>query len=274
MSLTMTTPAIPESRQPVLAGGVANHIAGILRRRGLDPSKAAFTEDRPDDTDEYQREVNQQAWVNSLRLSGHGDYARYSVDLLDASQYPDAIRAFVEGIAEARKLNREQLKLPEEERTTFRPNIQHLVAFGSVGSGKTVAAAAAGALAVEMGVMARFVSHSAYLHWLRPNSAPSGLTPTTIVERYERCELLILDDLCNEMDEYATNHVRTLTTNLVTARANSGRSTLFTTNLDSEQVATVLGDRLASRIGKQAEVLEMVGNDRRKPKTWGIRRTF
>jgi hypothetical protein len=274
MSLATTELAVPESRQPVQAGSPIAHVASILRRRGLDPANAGSFEDRPDSTDAHQREVFKQAWVNSLRLSGHGDYTRYTVDSLDKEQFPDAIRLFVEGLVDARKLNREQLALPEEQRQTFRPNVQHLVAFGSVGSGKTVAAAAAGNLAVEMGVMARFVSHSAFLHWLRPNSAPAGLTPTQIVERYERPELLILDDLCNEMDEYATNHVRTLTSNLITARANSGRATFFTTNLDSEQVALVLGDRLASRIGKQAQILEMVGNDRRKPATWGIRRAI
>ncbi|MGW0763454.1 ATP-binding protein [Streptomyces sp. NPDC002814] len=269
MSLTMTAPAIPESRQVVRADGPIAAVANILRRRGMDPSKAAFTEDRPDSTDEYQREVFQQAWVNSLRLSGHEDYARYTLDRLDEKhQFPEHLRRYVEQIVAARQQNREQMALPEGERHIVRPNIQHLILHGTVGSGKTVAAAAAGAYAVSCGVMARFVSHSMYLSWLRPDSAPAGLTQTQVRERYERCDLLILDDLCNEMDEYATNHVRTHTSNLITARLNSGKATLFTTNLNFGQVASVLGDRLASRVGGRATVAKMVGDDRRKPQVW------
>ncbi|MEU0857432.1 ATP-binding protein [Streptomyces griseofuscus] len=268
MSVATTAPAVPGAREPVRASGPVAAIADILRRRGLDPARAAHTEDRPDSTSEYQREVNRLAWANSLNLSGHGDYARYNIAVLDEAQYPQHMRKYVDQLAAARTHNRAQLGLPEEERRIVRPNIQHLIAHGTVGSGKTVAAAAAGAYAVECGLMARFVSHSMYLAWLRPDSAPAGLTPTQVRERYERCDLLILDDLCNEMDEYATNHVRTHTSNLITARLNSGRATLFTTNISFDQVAAVLGDRLASRVGNRATVLRMVGDDRRKPQRW------
>ncbi|MFF0754425.1 ATP-binding protein [Streptomyces sp. NPDC004267] len=274
MSLAMPAPAIPDSRMPVLAGGAMSAVASILQRRGLDPSKAMHTEDRPDSTSEYQRDVYRQAWVNSLRLSGHADYARYNLGKLDNAQDPKALRIFVDAIAEARAFDRQEAKKPEGEREKARLNVQHMMAFGTVGAGKTVAAAAAGAYAVERGLMARFVSHALFLHWLRPDCAPAGLTATQVRERYERCDLLILDDLCQEMDEYATNHVRTHTSNLITARLNSQKATLFTTNLSSDQVAHVLGDRLASRIGNNAQVLEMVGSDRRKPTTWGTKRTF
>ncbi|MEU5181168.1 ATP-binding protein [Streptomyces longwoodensis] len=250
------------------ADGPIGAVAKILRSRGIDPTNAFQTEDRPDDTAEYQHEVYQQAWVNSLRLSGHDDYARFTLDSLDAEQCPQVMRSFVGQLAAARRHNREQEKLPVEQRSILRPKVRHLIAHGTTGSGKTVAAAAAGAFAVQCGLMARFVSHSKYLDWLRPDRAPSGLTQTQVVERYERCDLLILDDLCNELNEYATNHVRTHTSNLITARLNSGRATLFTTNLSFAQVTEVLGDRLASRIGGQAMPVEMVGNDRRKPITW------
>ncbi|PRH80568.1 hypothetical protein C6N75_03425 [Streptomyces solincola] len=268
MSLTMTAPAIPEARQVVRADGPIAAVASILRRRGMDPGKAALTEDRPDSTDEYQREVYRQAWVNSLRLSGHDDYARFTLAKLHADQFPDHVRTYVDKCVEARARNREQDKLPEDEREIVRPTIQHLILHGSTGTRKTATAAAAGAYAVERGLMTRFVSHSKYLGWLRPDSAPAGLTRTQILERYERCDVLILDDLCEEMDEYATNHVRTLTNNLITARANKGRGTIFTTNLNFDQVEVVLGERLASRIGGRALPLKLVGDDARKPQRW------
>lgn len=268
MSLTMTAPAIPEARQVVRADGPIAAVASILRRRGMDPGKATLTEGRPDSTDEYQREVYRQAWVNSLRMSGHDDYARFTLAKLHADQFPDHVRTYVDKCVEARALNREQEKLPESEREIVRPTIQHLILHGSTGTRKTATAAAAGAYAVARGLMTRFVSHSKYLGWLRPDSAPAGLTRTQILERYERCDVLILDDLCEEMDEYATNHVRTLTNNLITARANKGRGTIFTTNLNFDQVEVVLGERLASRIGGRALPLKLVGDDSRKPQRW------
>ncbi|MGA5411546.1 ATP-binding protein [Streptomyces lavendulocolor] len=268
MSLTMTAAAIPESRKVVRAGAAITAVADILKRRGMEPGKTALTEDRPDGTDEYQQEVYRQAWVNSLRLSGHDDYARFTLAKLREDQFPDHVRAYVDKLVEARAHNRDQEKLPEDQREIVRPTIQHLILHGSTGTRKTATAAAAGAYAVERGLMARFVSHSKYLGWLRPDSAPAGLTRTQILERYERCDLLVLDDLCEEMDEYATNHVRTLTNNLITARANKGRGTIFTTNLNFDQVEVVLGERLASRIGGRALPLKLVGDDARKPQRW------
>ncbi|MER6232566.1 ATP-binding protein [[Kitasatospora] papulosa] len=268
MSLMTTALALPESRQVVRADGPVAAVASILRRRAIDPTKLSFAEDRPDSTDEYQREVNRQAWVNSLRLSGHSDYARFTLAKLHEEQFPDHVRTYVDKLVETREHNRQQEKLPEGERDIVRPTVQHLILHGTTGSRKTATAAAAGAYAVERGLMARFLSHSKYLHWLRPDSAPAGLTRTQIVERYERCDVLVLDDTCEEMDEYATNHVRTLTSNLITARLNSGRGTIFTTNLNFGQIEEVLGERLASRIGGRALPLKFVGADARMPQRW------
>jgi DNA replication protein DnaC len=255
-----------ESRQPALAPVAA--VESILRRRGLDPAKAGLTEDRPDHIGDYQRAVNAQSWVNSLRLAGHHDYARFSLDRLHDDQFPDHIRTYVDALVRIRAHNRDQQRLPEAEQDIQRPKVQHLILHGPTGSKKTAAAAGAGAYAVQCGLMPRFVSHSKFLHWLRPDSAPPGLTPVQIMERYERCDLLVLDDLCEEMDGYATNHVRTLTTNLITARLNSGRGTIFTTNLNFDQVEMVLGERLASRIGGGAVPLKFKADDARKPQKW------
>jgi DNA replication protein DnaC len=250
-------------------GGAAAKVASILRQRGLDPAAAAFTEDRPDDTSEYQAEVYRQAWENSLRRAGHTDYIRYRLAHLDENdQHPAHLKKYIDQHVEARAKQRQQQKLPPEQRQFIRPNILNLIMPGTVGTGKTVAAVAAGEYAVSRGLMARFVTHSMYLSWLRPDGAPSGMTALKVVEFYERCDVLVLDDLGNEMDGYATTFVRTATSDLITARINSGRPTIFTTNLNSAQIAEILGDRLASRIGTRAAVLKVVGSDRRAPQTW------
>ncbi|MER7759487.1 ATP-binding protein [Streptomyces sp. NPDC097619] len=269
MSLTLPAPIVTRGAgEPVPVMGPVRRIEAILRHRGLDPGKAALTHDRPASTEAYQQQVFREAWRNSLRLSGHADYVRYTLDKLETGQRPEHLQKFVDQLAAARRHNRDQALLPPEERNERRANVRHVIVAGTVGAGKTVAAAAAGSYAGECGLMARFLSHSMYLSWLRPNSAPAGLTATQVRERYERCDLLILDDLCNEMDDYASHHVRTHTSDLITARINSGRATLFTTNLNFDQVAEVLGERLASRIGARATVLRMTGGDRRKPEKW------
>jgi DNA replication protein DnaC len=267
MSMTAAAPPL-DVEGITAAGGAAAKVLSILQRRGMDPARATLTEDRPDGTSEYQAEVYRQAWENSLRRAGHSEYIRFRLSDLDSEQYPDHLRKYIDSHVEARRQQRAQQSLPPEERQHVRPKILNLVLPGAVGAGKTVAAVAAAAHAVDQGLMARMVTHSLYLSWLRPNGAPSGMSPAQVLEFYERVDVLVLDELCNEMDDYATTFVRTQTSDLITSRVNSGRPTIFTTNLTSAQVTEILGERLASRIGMRAAVLKMVGNDRRRPQSW------
>ncbi|MFF4188121.1 ATP-binding protein [Streptomyces sp. NPDC001691] len=262
MSLTMESPAVA----PV-NGAVAN-VMRILRARGMSVPPAGEFEDRPDSTDEYQAQVNRTAWANSLALSSHDDYNRFRLDRLEPEQEPERLRAFVDALVTVRRHNRAQLRLPAPERSLKTVARLNAVLSGNVGTGKTAAAIAAGSYAVDSGIMVRFLSHSRYLAWLRPNSAPAGMTTLRLKELHERCDLLIVDDLCNELDGYASTFVRTETADLLNARLHSGRATLFTTNLNSAQVGEVLGERFASRIGSQAAHFKMVGGDRRRPLTW------
>ncbi|MFJ8301347.1 ATP-binding protein [Streptomyces sp. NPDC094447] len=267
MAMTLAVPETDKPVVPAVTGAVAN-VMRILQSRGVNPAAAQEYEDRPDSTDAYQLQVSRRAWINSLTMSGHADYRRYSLDRLDEAQQPERLQRFVDSLATVRRHNRAQLQLPEQQRQFKRPPRLHAIMSGNVGTGKTVAAAAAGSYGVEAGLMVRFVGHSRYLSWLRPNSAPSGLTQLQVREYYERCDLLILDDLCNELDEYATTFVRTETAELLNARLHSGRATLFTTNLSFDQIAEVLGERYASRMGSQAAHFPMVGEDRRQPIRW------
>ncbi|MFD3815241.1 ATP-binding protein [Streptomyces rubiginosohelvolus] len=270
MSLTLPG-ATPESssRELVLAGGPVAQVAKILRRRGLEPNKAVFDEGRPDSTEEYQQQVYQEAWVNSLVRAGHSDYTRYKLAHLDeVEQHRDHFQKYIDHHAEARRHNRSQRNLPAEEQQIRRPKIMHMIVPGTTGAGKTVSAVAAGSYAVERGLMARFLVHSHYLKWMRPDGAPPGMTQLMVREFYERCDVLVLDDVCQQMDEYATNHVRDHTSDLISARMHSNRPTIFTTNRNSAQLTVILGEALVSRIGSRAQVLSMQGSDRRKPKTW------
>jgi hypothetical protein len=270
MSTTAAAPTL-DIEGMTSAGGTAARLLGILRQRGIDPARAEFTEDRPDDTAEYQAQVYTQAWENSLRRAGHSDYLRYRLSDLGEEER-DFVQEYIDQHVEVQAKRREQQKLPPHQRQRVTPLVLNAILAGSTGTGKTVTAAAAGRYAVERGLMTRLVPHALYLSWLRPNGAPSGMTATQVIEFHERCDVLILDELAGQMDSYATNFVRTITSNLISARVASNRPTLFTTNLDSDQVTEVLGDALYSRIGMRAGVLEMTGSDRRMPASWGKRK--
>jgi DNA replication protein DnaC len=270
MSLTAAVPTT-DVQGVIAAGGTTARILDILRQRGVDPARAAFTEDRPDGTAEYQAQVYRQAWENSLHRAGHSDYLRYRLKDLGEEER-NFLKTYIDQHVQAREMQRAQSKLPPEKRQHVRPRVLNAILAGSVGAGKTVAAVAAAEYATERGLMARFVSHTKYLSWLRPDGAPSGMTPLQVVEFHERCDVLVLDDTAHEMEAYATNFVRTKTSELITARANSNRPTIFTTNLTSDQIREVLGDAVFSRIGLRAQVWEMTGDDRRAPQEWGKRR--
>lgn len=149
---------------------------------------------------------------------------------------------------------------------------RNLIAYGSVGAGKTSTLVAAGHYAVDRGIGARFVSHQEYLANLRPEGAPpNGMSKIEYRKMMRECQLLVLDDFCAEInvDTAASEFVRRETMDLLGYRLAKKKPNLVSTNLTTPQVQKVLDDRLASRLGMNAVVVPMVERDRRMPKTWG-----
>lgn len=141
---------------------------------------------------------------------------------------------------------------------------------GSVGAGKTATAVAAGYAAVERGILTRYVSHNDYLARLRPGAARGELTSEQYKEKLKTATLLVLDDFCADMsvDAPASEFARRETMELLNYRLHKGKPTIVTTNLSTAQVAKVIDDRLASRLGMNAVVVAMIEKDRREPETW------
>lgn len=225
-----------------------------LLQRSQAERRGAPVEDFPvfDDVREYQLEVRRNAWRRCLVEANHDDYLAMNVDRLDAEQHAETIRYFAQ--------------------TVGRPDakVLNLILVGSIGAGKTSAAISAGHLAVAAGRFVRFATHQQYLDWLRPDGAPSGRSPVWIREQHERADLLILDDLGAEenLDEEASKFVRKETNELLGNRLASGRPTIVTTNLSSEDLSVMLGARMVSRLGARGHVLKFIGEDRRQPIKW------
>lgn len=201
-------------------------------------------------------------WANSIREAAHDDYLRWRLDDLDANQKPNTLRNWLGSLVEAKRLK-------------ARPEILHLIVPGNIGSGKTTALAALGNEASEQGLTVRFVKHATYLTWRRPDGGPSDMRAYDVRKKHVGCDLLILDELCGEMDGIATEFARRETVDLVDSRAAAGRPTAFSTNLRSRStpdspapgIADILGERLLSRMRYRAHKLEIRGPDRRQPST-------
>ncbi|GAA2842789.1 hypothetical protein ACFQ0M_48150 [Kitasatospora aburaviensis] len=257
-------PAAPE--QPAAARARAISDARRVIRNGAAEQWARGAVPAQDDAlwnepDEYRRGVYMTAWLKSLERARHTAYLRHHVTeppgglpaghvLLDSAQHPGALAYWVERLAANHETK------------------QHLIGYGNVGSGKSAALIALGSLAVQSGIMTRYVRHGDYVRWLRPDGAPPGMTAIQVREFHDRCGLLILDELCGEMDGQATEAVRQATGDLLSARIASGLPTAVGTNLHSDQIAKVLGARIVSRLGESAMALEFVHPDRRTPVRW------
>lgn len=213
------------------------------------PTPAPAEEEAP----RSRAEVYRAAWTRSLAASGDAtDLAGWTIDQLDSGQYPAALRAFADGIGTPGAL-------------------RNLVLAGPVGTGKSTAAVAVGNAAADRGVLARYVKHSTYLKWLRPEGSPRDVEPWQIRRRFRECDLLVLDDLAAELNPEvkATEFVRDETLNLIGDRIGTpGRATVITTNQPAEAIVTMFGEQLLSRLSKDGERLIVRGPDRRGRLTW------
>lgn len=215
-----------------------------------------------DDLADWRRDTYATAWANSLRASDSDDLAHWTLDQLAAEQQPDALRAFA-------------------EQCTDKGALRTLVLGGPVGTGKTSAAVAIGNALLEQGRMVRFVRHSTYLKWLRPEGAPTGVEDWQIRRRFRECDVLVLDDLAASLDGdvKAREFVRTETLDLIGDRADSpGKVTIITTNQKAEVrgddgrlvggLTMIFGEQVMSRLSKNGYALTITGPDRRGRLTW------
>ncbi|MFG3132894.1 ATP-binding protein [Streptomyces tendae] len=257
MIATIEAP-VSRSGGPAAVGSDLGWVMRGLRDRNLDdPANLPPESDEAahPELDEGYAEVRRQAWLNSLRLADHSHYNEWTLDQLDDEQHPGRLKNWVTAASLAK-------------RKKVRPKALNGIAYGNTGSGKTTAIVAAGRYAVESGLRTRYLKHTHYLQWLRPNGAPAGYTDKEIVRLFTEIDLLVLDEVCGELDN-ASDWVREKSADLIDARVAAGRPTLCSTNLPSRRIAEIMGSRFLSRLAGGASRFEIVGEDRRMPVSWG-----
>ncbi|MEU5425535.1 hypothetical protein AB0H73_07990 [Streptomyces olivoreticuli] len=257
---TMAAERFIPGREPKRLFEITERTLAALHRGGADLSQLGVPAPPEDsETDLWedvsvpQARARTLAWRNSMAAADHDDYLKWRFPDLDDNQCPKALSGWLGSVVEAK-------------REKARPSTMHFIVSGNIGSGKTTAVAALGNEASDRGLLVRFVQHSTYLTWRRPDGGPDGMSRYEIRRRHvEDPDLLILDELCGEMDGVQTEFVRRETTDLVGSRLASGRPTVFSTNLRRDGIKAVLGERLLSRIEDRAYLAKVVGPDRRMP---------
>ncbi|MDI3102015.1 ATP-binding protein [Streptomyces sp. AN-3] len=263
--MSVTTHAAPARGMNAL-GALSEHIVKVLEKNGADISQLGVPP-QPEPTDALWEDVSvpqararRNMWRNSIVDAAHDEYLAFRFPHLDENQKPKTLVSWLDSLIEAKKLD-------------ARPSHLNMIIPGPIGSGKTAAACTLGNEAAERGLWTLFVKHATYLTWRRPDSAPHNMKAWEVRRKFVECDLLILDELCGEMDMTATEFARRETIDLIDARISAGRPTAYTTNLRSRRkpgsqamgVVDILGERLLSRLESSAHLAAIVGPDRRKP---------
>jgi DNA replication protein DnaC len=211
-----------------------------LRRRGVDI-------DAPlDDTDPYDE---QQQRSLALAYTDANTPARFSAAVADEPDVIDWARQVIDR-AVADSAGHVQ---------RFVRTGPSLLILGSTGVGKTHQAYGALRLIAQAGVRARWVSTTAadFYARLRPRH---GVDSETEFRAVADAPILVFDDLAAAKD---SEWVEAVNYRLVNWRYDRELATIVTSNLEPEELAAALDDRVASRLRQLAKKVSIKGADRR-----------
>ncbi|MBQ7549745.1 MAG: ATP-binding protein [Clostridia bacterium] len=138
-----------------------------------------------------------------------------------------------------------------------------LLMYGATGLGKTHLSLAIAGKAVERGMGVIYTSAQNLFNRLEREKFGRGAdenTEQTIIE----CDLLIIDDLGAE---FCTPFTVSALYNIINSRELEGRPTIISTNLDPAAVNKAYGERIASRLMSNYQLLKFDGSDIRQIKT-------
>ena len=136
-----------------------------------------------------------------------------------------------------------------------------LLLLGSVGVGKTHEAYGAMREMAITGVSARWAATTAADMYaaLRPRH---GIDSEDEFRKYRDARLLLVDDLGAERKP--TEFTEEVNFRLINHRYQHHLPTLFTSNIDADQLRERLGDRVTSRLREMCQRVAMKGTDRRR----------
>ena len=106
----------------------------------------------------------------------------------------------------------------------------------------------------------RFCSMPEILLEIRASFSGKGTDESKIIEKYSSRQCLIIDDIgVEKLSEFANQTIYLIINN----RYENKLQTIFTSNMNLNQLAEKLGDRISSRIAEMCKVINLTGKDRR-----------
>ena len=143
----------------------------------------------------------------------------------------------------------------------FDENAKPLLFLGKTGLGKTHLSAAIAMTVAKKGYDVLY--ETAQKLFDRYEASRFGRDNSGMTERYESCDLLLIDDLGTEC---ASQYTSATFFNLINTRLLNGRPILINTNLNRPQLEKAYGERVLSRLLGDFRVLRFVGTDVRMQK--------
>jgi DNA replication protein DnaC len=105
-----------------------------------------------------------------------------------------------------------------------------------------------------------FISVPRFLLALKDNITVKSSYVDYIKDNVFEADLVIWDDIAAKMgSEFELTHLL----NIIDNRISAGKSNIYTSNLNKQQLYTALGDRLTSRIANMSIDIELFGTDKR-----------
>jgi DNA replication protein DnaC len=111
-----------------------------------------------------------------------------------------------------------------------------------------------------------FISVPRFLLAIKDNISTKSSYVEYIKENVLEADLVIWDDLASKVgSEFELSHLLSLIDN----RLVLGKSNIYTSNLNKQQLYTAIGERLASRVANMSIDIELFGSDKRILKVGG-----
>ena len=150
---------------------------------------------------------------------------------------------------------------------TFGSKSGNLLFSGETGLGKTFLSACIARAVAENGHSVVYETAGHLFTALERAKFGGSEEERKAVEKYTACDLLIVDDLGTEMPgQFVTSSLY----NLVNDRILSGKATIISTNLNTEDLSKRYSPQIASRLRGNYVRVPFLGDDIRMKKNWGM----
>ena len=143
----------------------------------------------------------------------------------------------------------------------FTTNSGNLLFVGGTGLGKTFLSACIARAVADRGYSVVYETAGHLFSKMEQAKFGGSEDARKEIQKYNECDLLILDDLGTEM---TTSFVQSALYQLVNGRMIAGRSTIISTNLAPEELGQRYGAAILSRIEGGYEILPFFGEDIRR----------